>query len=302
MLIRKNIFNNFKWLNEQHKYFIISADYDGLICASFLSHHLKWNLVGYYNMEKIWISQEGLEQKNNLIWVDLDIVPKSGKTLGGHIVSIDNQLPLGLKSSCNPNILNNISSDSFNKKYPLSTLSFLMWLFNISIPSSYAAKFLVLHSDSTWLKYQKYTANFSNWIALLADYDWPSLFRNIDTVDFEKTIDQEFYPMMIQMAASSGFSKLKSKHLHIKSREYKFNPDWDEDVILNLFDLFAQYLFWSPPQLPCIARKIKGKKHSVAIKDVKKKGLNNFIKENKIFSYTVTSPAIMKYTIFEKIK
>ena len=34
MIIRKNIFNNFKWLNEQHKYFIISADYDGLICAS----------------------------------------------------------------------------------------------------------------------------------------------------------------------------------------------------------------------------------------------------------------------------
>jgi len=302
MIIRKNIFNNFKWLKEANKSFIISADYDGLICASFLSHHLNWNLVGYYNMEKIWISQEGLAQKNNLIWVDLDIVPKTGKTLGGHIVSVDKQLPSGMKSSCNPNILNNISSDNFDKKYPLSTLSFLLWLFNISIPSTYAAKFLVLHSDSTWLKYQKYTKNFNNWIALLEGYDWPSLFKNIDSVDFEKKIDQEFYPLMIQMAASSGFSKLKSKHLHIKSREYQFNPDWDEDVILNLFDLFAQYLFWSPPPLPNISRKINGKKYSISIKDVEKKGLNNFIKKNKIFSYAITSPETMKYTIFETIK
>ena len=121
---------------------------------------------------------------------------------------------------------------------------------------------MVLHSDSTWLKYQKYTKNFSHWISLLDHYDWDALFKNVNSIDFEKKIDQEFYPLMIQMAASSGFSKLKSKHLHIKSREYQFNPDWDEDVILNLFDLFAQYLFWSPPALPSIIRKIKGKKYS----------------------------------------
>ena len=302
MIIRKNIFNNFKWLKEKNKSFIISTDYDGLICAAFLSHHLNWNPVGYYNMEKIWISKEGLEQKNDLIWVDLDIVPKSGKTLGGHIVILDKQLPLGLKSSCNPNILENISSDNFNHKYPLSTLSFLLWLFNISVPVNDTAQFLVLHSDSTWLKYQQYTKNFSNWISKLGYYDWPKLFNNIDTVDFEKKVDQEFYPLLIQMAAISGFSKLKSKHLHIKSREYQFNPDWDEDVALNVFDIFAQYLFWSPPALPQIIRKINGKKYSISIADVKKIGLNNFIKKNKVFSYTITSPRTIKYTIFEKIK
>ena len=302
MIIRKNIFNNFKWLNEKNKSFIISADYDGLICASFLSHHLNWSLVGYYNMEKIWISQEGLDQKNDLIWVDLDIVPKSGKTLGGHIVMLNKQLPLGLKSSCNPNILKNISSNNFNRKYPLSTLSFLLWLFNISIPQNYFAQFLVLHSDSTWLKYQKYSKNFSNWISILDKYDWLKLFQDIDSINFEKKVDQEFYPLMIQMSASSGFSKLKSKHLHIKSRQYQFNPDWDEDVILNLFDLFGQHLLWSPPVLPQIKRKIKGKKYSVLVQDVAKIGLNKFIKKNKIFSYAIISPKTIKYTVFEPIK
>ena len=76
--------------------------------------------------------------------------------------------------------------------------------------------------------------------------------QNIDTTDFEKRVDQEFYPLMIQMGAISGFSKLKSKHLHIKSREYQFNPDWDEDIILDLFDIFAQNLLWSPPKIPKI--------------------------------------------------
>jgi len=302
MIIRKNIFNNFKWLNEKNKSFIISADYDGLICASFLSHHLSWNLVGYYNMEKIWISKDGLEQKNDLIWVDLDIVPKAGKTLGGHIVMLNKQLPAGLKSSCNPNIHNSISSDNFNEKYPLSTLSFLLWIFNISIPKNNMAQFLVLHSDSTWFKYQKYTKNFRDWLSILEDYKWSALFKDIDTLDFEKKVDQEFYPLMIQMSATSGFSKLKSKHLHIKSREYQFNPDWDEDVILNLFNLFGQYLFWNPPLLPKIIKKINGKKYSIPIQDVKKIGLNNFVKKNKVFSYAITSSRTIKYTVFDTIK
>ena len=127
MIIRKNIFNNFKWLKEKNKSFIISTNYDGLICAAFLSHHLNWNLVGYYNMEKIWISKEGLEQKNDLIWVDLNIVPTAGRALGGQIALLDNQCPKGLKTSCNPNIIRKLTNNNFHEKYPLSTLSFLIF-------------------------------------------------------------------------------------------------------------------------------------------------------------------------------
>ena len=34
---RNNIFNKFKWLKDKNRPFIISADYDGLVCAAFLS-------------------------------------------------------------------------------------------------------------------------------------------------------------------------------------------------------------------------------------------------------------------------
>ena len=39
-LNKKKIISEFPWINEKNKFFIISADYDGLICASFLNHFL----------------------------------------------------------------------------------------------------------------------------------------------------------------------------------------------------------------------------------------------------------------------
>ena len=51
---RKNIFKSYKWLNHKKRYFIISADYDGLICSSFLNHYLNWSLAGYYDFNSIY--------------------------------------------------------------------------------------------------------------------------------------------------------------------------------------------------------------------------------------------------------
>jgi len=302
MISKKSIFNKFKWLKDKHRYFIISANYDGLICAAFLSNYLKWELAGYYNMEKIWISEEGIKNKKDLIWVDLDILPKAGRTLGGHIVKLDNTIPRGFNTSCNPNILLNLSNYNFKNKYPLSTVAFLMWLFNIKIPQSLFGKFLILHSDAIWLKYQKYSKNFNDWLELLDGYYWERLFKSINTLEYEKKVDQIFYPELIQIGATSGFSKLSSKHLKIKSRESKFNPDWDEDIILNLLNLFAEHLLWNPFCIPKIKKKINGKKYSIAVSEVKKMGLNNFIRNKKIFSYAITSPKIIKYTVFDTIK
>ena len=302
MISRDIIFNKFKWLKDKHRYFIISSNYDGLICAAFLSNYLNWELAGYYNMEKIWISESGIQNKKDLIWVDLDILPSAGRTLGGHIVKLDNNIPRGFNNSCNPNILLNLSNHNFTQKYPLSTLAFLMWLFEISIPKTLFGKFLILHSDAMWLKYQKYSKNFNNWLDLLNDYQWEQLFERTNTLGYEKKVDQIFYPELIQIGAISGFSKLISKHLNIKSRESKFNPDWDEDIILELLSLFAEHLSWNPLCMPEIKKKIKGKKYSIGIDTVNTIGLNKFIKNKKIFSYAITSPKIIKYTVFDIIK
>ena len=54
--------------------------------------------------------------------------------------------------------------------------------------------------------------------------------------------------------------------MKIKSRESQFNPDWDEDIIYNLFNLFATSLDWTPPKLPNIKYRIDGVKNKIELK------------------------------------
>jgi len=296
---RKNILKRYKWLSEKKRPFIISSDFDGLICASFLKHYLNWNLVGYYNFNSIWLSKEAIENKSQIIWVDLNILPMSGKSIGGQIVSVDDTVPNGFKSSCNANILAKTTVKDFNKKFPFSTLLFLMWIHNIDYKFNVIGKLLILHSDNTWMKIQKYSKNINLWKTILCDFYWDKLFHSIDSVEYEEKIDQYLYPKLKQIDAISGYSKLTSKHLKIKSRESKFNPDWDSDIILNLFDLFAQNLNWTPPKLPNIVQRIEGKRFKLPINHIQSIGLENFLKTNKVFSYAITSPFYFNYTNFK---
>ena len=116
---RKNIFKRYTWLSEKKRPFIISTDYDGLICASFLSHYLQWDLVGYYDYNSIWLSKEAKKNKKDIIWVDLNILPKQGRAVGGHIISVDGKIPQGFSSSCNPNILYHLTSNDFHSRKEL---------------------------------------------------------------------------------------------------------------------------------------------------------------------------------------
>ena len=296
---RKNILKRYKWLNEKKRSFIISADYDGAICASFLRHHLKWDLVGYYNFNSIWLSKKALDNKKELIWVDLNILPLSGRSIGGQIVSLRDETPNGFKTSCNANILADITNENFNQKFPFSTLLFLMWIHNIDLKMSDIGKLLILNSDNTWMKIQKYKENVSWWKTLLSDYNWDKLFQNVDSETYESQIDQHLYPKLKYIDAISGYSKLTSKYLKIKSRESIFNPDWDTDIILKLFDLFASHLNWTPPDLPNIIKRIEGKRYKYPISHVNALGLNTFMKKNKVFSYAITNPSNLNYTNFK---
>jgi len=115
-------------------------------------------------------------------------------------------------------------------------------------------------------------------------------------------VDQYLYPKLIHIGAISGFSRLVSNNLKIKSRECKFNPDWDGDIILKLFNLFAQNLKWTPPENPKIEQRIEGERFKFPLEHVKRIGLNKFIKQNNILSYAITNPNSFNYTVFKKYK
>ena len=298
ILNRKNIINKYPWINKRNQQFIISSDYDGIICASLLNHFKGWKLVGYYDMESIWISDNAKKNKNDIIWVDLNILPKQGRAIGGHIISIkDEQIP-GFDTSCNPNIIAGLNSSNFKKKFPMSTLLFLLWIYNIHIPKKILPKMLVLHSDSAWLKSQHYMDNFNWWANNMQDFPWKWFFKNTNSKVFETRIGEILYPKLNSIYAVSGYSKLRSKHLGFRSRELKVNPDWDEDIIYNLFNLFATSLNWTPPKLPDIKYRVDGIKSRIELKKVRELGLNNFLRKNRVFSYTITSPQTLSYTSF----
>ena len=90
---RKELLSRFPWLQEKNLSMVVSADYDGLICAAFLHHYLNWKLEGYYDLSNIWISNKGIQEKKNLIWVDLNILPRQGRAIGGHIISLSKEIP-----------------------------------------------------------------------------------------------------------------------------------------------------------------------------------------------------------------
>ena len=298
---RIEIIKLFPWLMKKNCQYIISSSYDGLICASFLNHFLNWELVGYYDFQHLWLSNKAKQSKKQIIWVDLNILPIEGRAIGGHIVGYNNEIPKGFDTSCNPNILVKLSSNDFKYKYPFSTIIFLMWLHNKNCFDTDNAKFAILNADDVWLKYQKYMSNCNLWKKSLTDYDWEHLFNNVEKKTFEKKIAQTYYPFFESQGIFTQSGKLKSKHYNISSKQIWFNPDWDEDIILNLIDYFGRTLEWTPPTLPSIDSRIDGIKNKIELCYIKEKGINHFIKKNKIFSYAITSNKILSYTIFKKM-
>ena len=299
---RSKIINKFPWLKQKNCKYIISSSYEGLICSSFLNHFLDWKLVGYYDLEKLWISEEAKKNKKNIIWVDLNILPIQGRAIGGHIVALDNEIPGGFKSSCNPNILVRLSSNDFKYKYPFSTIMFLLWLHNKKILDSDESRFALLHADDTWLKYQKYNSNCKLWINTLNDYNWGSIFDKANNKTFEKKIGTKYYPYFQSKNFFNQKGKIKSQFYNIISKQLWFNPDWDEDIILNILSYFAKTLEWTPPVIPTISDRIDGLKSKIDLKEIKAEGINNFVKTNKVFSYAIPSKKTFSYTVFNKMK
>ncbi len=292
----KKILKIYPWLKKKKMPMIISSSYDGLLCSALLKHHLDWNLVGYYNHESLWISQQAIELKKEIIWVDLNILPKQGKAIGGHIVSVDGFIPKGFESSCNPNILDGLTASSFKSKFPFSTLIFLIWLYKINIPKDTMAKLLILNTDATWLKWQNYNQNCQNWVEKLTGFNWDSLFLDVDSKSFDRSIDQLLYPALLSINSMKEFGKLQSNFLNIINKELIINPDWDEDSIMCLFQLISNHLNWNTPDIPKIIKRIDGLKSKCLLSKVKQ---TSSLGSVKVFSggATITLGSAKKYFV-----
>jgi len=220
----EDVLRDFPWIMEKDRLFIASADYDGLICAVYLHHVLQWRLAGFYDLSTIWISHEGTRNRDKVIWVDLNILPRQGKAIGGQIISIDGELPAGFSSSCNPNILMKLTAGDFQKKYPFSTLLFLFWLHRYLPTLNDLSRMLILNSDASWLKYQNYPENSKRWMTILSEYSWDVLFHRANSARFENNIYSGLYPHLKETGAGLTRGKLSGKFKNRGSCQIQINP------------------------------------------------------------------------------
>ncbi|MFB0515948.1 MAG: hypothetical protein ACETWG_05015 [Candidatus Neomarinimicrobiota bacterium] len=295
-LSRKGIFKRFPWLKERHLPMVISTDIDGLLSAAFLHHCLEWHVEGYYDCTTLWLSPDGVEHRDRLLWIDLDVCRPECRCLGHHILTVSEGIPPGLAHSCNPNLLAGIGADNFSAKYPYSTLLFLLWLHEQKPRRDLIARLLLLQADSAWINYQNYHENCQSWLERLPDYEWPWLFQNVDSERFDRLMSDQLYPKLAKLGAVPTAASTGSKYLGLKGRQLFFNPDWDEDIIIGVYGLAGTYLKWSPPHLPRITRRREGQRVRAALDSVGKSDFPGELIKEGVFSYAITGVNTLNFT------
>lgn len=142
-----DILKKYQWLQDKGLEMVVNTDLDGLLCATLLSHALDWRIVGFYDINKIWLIDTFSGELESLVFIDADITRPPYRSMGHHIVLETHRYHL------NPNVIFGKSLDNFETKYPLGTIIFLLWLLQPEMPDNDEVKYWLLHADSAWRSY-----------------------------------------------------------------------------------------------------------------------------------------------------
>jgi len=166
---------------------VISVDLDGVLSAVLMAHLFEWDVVGTYDANNLWVLRRCLPSgsicpetamaQGKFVFLDHDVYRTQIDSIGHHMLqwSADTPIPLHTdgRSTLNPNLLRGISySKDFNRKYPYSTLHFLLacasaWglLGNFKPDEEFST--LLLHVDSSFFNAMNYKRNALDWLSWL---------------------------------------------------------------------------------------------------------------------------------------
>ncbi len=170
----KLIEKNFNWLFEKSQKVIISPDVDGILCGLLMSNYLNWKIVGFYDGKSICYNHNF--NINNCVFLDIEIYRERIKSCGHHILLYNfNDYPNdwdNFKNSINPNNLRYFDAlHSFQRKYPLATIHFLLCclkeILNIEIKILNTTTIPLLYVDGTFKNLLNYPENCNEWIIFL---------------------------------------------------------------------------------------------------------------------------------------
>jgi len=283
---------------------IIGNDLDSLLSACLLKFRYNWDVVGIYNLEKIWYNQENPEFIEKLLQgkylaVDLDIYHPSIFSIGHHIETMtrDDLIPGHLKS-LNPNLIRGIHNREFNRKYPLGTIHFLTWILQETRNLTQESKEIIWLADSSYINGQshKYRPNVSDWLEnFFSDPIFLQHFNEIDEVEFEilvRTLVEKIRATGIHVSRG----QVGSRHLNLRGGQCQFsNPS--DPAIGRMLNLICSITHWRKPEFPLEYTQIQGARNTDSTTNTITRGrLDQFLAEEGVFSYAIPNQGKINYT------
>lgn len=329
MLNRQLILKRYPWLRPSAEKVdvVMGDDLDAALSTVLYLHtHPNARLIGLYRgYERVFYSTVSWEKVLRAIWLDLDIYHPACRSLGHHIVRFSKQdrLP-GLKKSCNLNeLVGRTVQHEFSQKYPLGTIHFLLWLYQIEIPDCPAAELLIWLADSAYINGQKeawhkkrsadnnapvwskragFRWNVKRWLyTQIPLQSLQASFRRIDSPEFEQRMEEFQQELLAPAGFKQGSGQAASRRRKLFG--YQCQASQDEEVRAYLYRLLrfvSAQTEWqvkvtqiAPFEKP---RQLSGERRIIPVRAIPKQNLAHLLRRNQVFSYVFQSRRYLNYT------
>jgi len=283
---------------------VVGNDVDGLLSALVLSEALGAYIIGFYDYRTVWIGDAYAKSAvKDAIWVDLDIYNRRIRSIGHHILHFrrGDSTP-GHKNSLNPNILRGIYHGSFKQKYPLGTFHFLLWYFDLDVPSKDLALAMAWWPDSTWINGQshRYRWNVEDWLFnFVPTATLLKTFPLIDTRDFERLMRDVLYRRLKAMGVKTGRGQVESRHLKLAGYQCQFrDPNESRSMVVSLLEMGKAVFGFRMPPLPERFVPVNGKRQPIRYSEIRERwdDFDGFLARERVFSYAIPNAGRVNYT------
>lgn len=286
---------------------LIGNDLDSVISACFLKERFGWDVLGMYDYKNLWFSNRcgdfiEMVKTNRIVAIDLDVYHESLYSLGHHILERSNNdlLPKHVRT-LNPNFIRGINVNNFKRKYPLGTIHFLLWLFDVKDLSRECALTVWL-ADSAFINGQshKFGGNVNEWIENYLDLDmFKQMACEVDTQTFEEELSSGVLKTLCESELCKPSGQVMSRHLKLSGYQCQWQePNQQHRQVQELFDTVSKLTGWPAPKIPSGFNLISGDRHKISIEEIVKqhKTLDGFLQDEKVFSYVFPYKDSVNYT------
>jgi len=290
---------------------IIGNDLDALLSAALLKERYGWDVAAVYDYRQLWVDQRisdsVIEKLKSGVYlaVDLDIYRNAVPSIGHHILQLTGADRLEQHDqTLNPNFIFGVDCRKFRSKYPLGTIHFLRWLFEMELDRR--GELLCWLADSAYINAQshRFRENVSHW--LYNFFDWPpfwEIFILLDSADYEEVLINEIGRRLedILITPDSCRGQVKSRHKSLSGWQCQWSdPGTQAEQIGKIFKFIQELSGWQIPELPEKYSCIAGHRKNIAVDKLLKDygNLDEFLNREHVFSYVFTYANQLNYTQF----